>query len=357
MKLNLDDAIKLTSEKTHSSSVYMKKIDGKKNVIKVYSKEMFPQALKEIIILKMIDHNNIIKINDIYEDKKQLHIIIPYIKDKIENCNKNDIFKSVLKAVAYLHHNNIIYGDIKIENIVTNKNTYLIDFGSSYKFFCKSEKKVSIVGTIDNQPPEIRNDMPIIYDEKIDIWTCGTLLFELFEEYYLYDDRYDNLRLDYLQKSNIDEKIKNAIIYMTVDYPNNRMPIVNVIKYLYDEDYKPETIKLPEPNNYELDKDKKTLILDKCLKCNFSLSTTLTSLCLCSNYKCDPLMAIMISSCLFENSPFISFKACKIRDIVDFLKSVDYKIYHNINVPETYAEKADLIKSMFEDKYLELARN
>lgn len=356
MKLNLDDAIKLTSEKTHSSSVYMKKIEGKKNIIKVYSKDMFPQALKEIIVLKILNHDNIIKLKDIYEDKKQLHIILPYIKDKIEECDKGNIFKSILKAVAYLHHNNIIYGDMKIENILSNKNTYLIDFGSSYKFFCRSEKKINIVGTINNQPPEIRNDTPVIYDEKIDIWTCGTLLFELYEEYYLYDDRYDNLRLDYLQKSNVDDKIKNAIVYMTVDYPNNRMPIVDVIKYLYDEDYKPETIKLPEPK-YDLDEDKKIFVLDKCLNCGYSLSTTLTSLCLCSKYNCDTTMAIVISSCLFENSPFISFKSCKTTDIVDFLKSVDYKIYHNINIPETYIEKVELIKSMFGDKYLELARN
>lgn len=365
MKINLDDALRLTSEKTHSTSVFKRKIDGKKSVIKVYSKDTFPQAIKEIIILKMINHDNIIKLDDIYEDNNKVCIVMPYIKNKlytIENDKKNEVVKDMLKAVAYLHHNNIIYGDIKIENSLYNKSIKLIDFGSAYKFFCRSEKKINVVGTTNNQPPEIRNDTPIIYDEKIDIWTCGTFIFELYDDYYLYDEEYDILRLDFLDSDecNLDDKMKKAIIYMTVDYPSNRMSIKDVIKFLYDEEYFPDTIELPEPSYDVTDtftQEIKEKLLDKCIQYNFCLSTTLTSICLCSKYDCDMIMSLIISSCLFENSPLLSFKRCKISDIVEFIKKVDYKIYHNISIPESYFDKVNMIKEMFGSKYIELARN
>lgn len=365
MKLNLDDALRLTSEKTHSASVFKKKIDGKKNVIKVYPRDMFPQALKEIITLKLVDHDNIIKINDICEDNNKINIILPYINNKIfdiKNEDKDNIYKSILKAVAYLHHNNIIYGDIKIENILYDNDIKLIDFGSAYKFFTRSEKKISIVGTYNNQPPEIRNDTPIIYDEKIDIWTCGTLLFEISEDYYLYDENYEILRLDYFDNEgcNLSSKMKDAITYMTVDYPENRMNIIDVIKYLYNEDYKPETIELPEPSyetNDEFTIDDRNKLLNRCIQYNFCLSTVLTAICLCSKYNCDITMSLIIASCLFENSPLLTFKNCKVSTIIEFIKEIDYKIYHNIRVPEKYFDKINMIKEMFGDDYSELARN
>lgn len=362
MKYNLDDAQRLTSEKTHSTSVFKRTIDNKKYIIKVYPKELFPQALKEAIILNMIDHENIIKLYDMFEYEDKVCLVLPYIKNKFydDDVDKDEIFKNILKAVSYLHHNNIIYGDIKIENVIYNKDVKLIDFGSSYKFFCRSEKKISIVGTFNNQPPEIRNDSPIIYDEKIDVWTCGTLLFELYEDYYLYDQEYDILRFDYMNEGSLSDNIKDMIFRMTVDYPSNRINIKDVLKSLYDEEYNPDTIELPEPQYDITDtftSEMKSKLLDRCILYNFSLSTTLTALCLCSKYNIDITMSLIISSALFENSPLLRFKKCKVSDIVDFIKSIDYKVYHNISVPENYDDKVNLIKDMLGDEYTEIARN
>lgn len=141
--------------------------------------------------MKSVDHPNIIKLYDVYEDPKFLHIVQEYCSggelfEKIidrGNYTENEASSLMYKlfhAINHLHSQNICHRDIKPENILykskdTNSDIKLIDFGLSYKFG-EAEEMHTIVGTSYYVAPEV---LEKCYGIECDIWSLGIILYLL----------------------------------------------------------------------------------------------------------------------------------------------------------------------------------
>ena len=150
------------------------------------------QLLKEVQLLKKINHPNIVKIYEYYNTTEAIYIVTEYCKegdlfDKLRTRLSEEkisfIFYQLLYAVFYLHLNKIIHRDIKLENILVDevdKNDYyyikLIDFGAA-KIMGKNEnKEKNLVGSYYYIAPEVLKFNPV---EKSDLWSCGVILYVL----------------------------------------------------------------------------------------------------------------------------------------------------------------------------------
>ena len=155
--------------------------------------------MKEIAILRTLDHMNILKIYEFYQDEKCFYLINEYCSkgdlfEKIQSGRLNEysvcyIIKQILCAIEYCHDNNIIHRDLKlesiliesIENITINDeevellNIKISDF-SSARSFRKNKKLSKKVGTPYYIAPEVLNRK---YNEKCDIWSIGVIMFML----------------------------------------------------------------------------------------------------------------------------------------------------------------------------------
>ena len=150
----------------------------------------------EIELLKNLDHPNIVKLFEVYEDKVYLFLVMEQLKggelfDRIltRAQNKNyytekevsRLFKQVASGIAYCHDNNVVHRDIKPENIVFSDQTEessvkLIDFGLSKTFNNSKPDLKTRVGTCFYMSPEVIKGE---YNEKCDIWSLGVLLYVL----------------------------------------------------------------------------------------------------------------------------------------------------------------------------------
>lgn len=120
--------------------------------IKTYDKIRLCDPLKkasvdrEIKILKSIEHPNIIKYIDCFDNKRQLHLIMEYAGQRslyeyikanhnrcLEEQEAKGIFRQIVEAISYLHKKSIAHRDLKLENIIftSKEQVKIIDFGFS----------------------------------------------------------------------------------------------------------------------------------------------------------------------------------------------------------------------------------
>lgn len=168
------------------------KVINKSNSSLSYEEE--DEILKEINLLKRLDHPSIIKIYEYFNTKRKLFIITELctggeLFDRITEVRfftevvAAHIMKQIFSATYFCHINNIIHRDLKPENILIENqeerkkdffNIKIIDFGTGEvnKHKMLSEK----TGTAYYIAPEVINNC---YNEKCDLWSCGVILYIL----------------------------------------------------------------------------------------------------------------------------------------------------------------------------------
>jgi calcium-dependent protein kinase len=147
--------------------------------------------LKEIQILKMLDHPNIIKCFEIFEDERKFYIATEYcpggdlfgqiikIKSFTEAIAAQIVFQ-LLSSLSYCHEKNIVHRDLKPENILIlreNKNLIVkvADFGNS----CIMDPETRLSGCFGSSyylAPEVIESS---YDDKSDMWSVGIITYIL----------------------------------------------------------------------------------------------------------------------------------------------------------------------------------
>ncbi|CAD8067892.1 unnamed protein product [Paramecium primaurelia] len=153
------------------------------------------KLFQEMNILKDLDHPNIVKLCELFQDEKYYYLVTEYLQggelfDRIQKAktfSEKDaahIMRQILSGVAYCHTKQIVHRDLKPENIVfTSKDEdaqlKIIDFGTSRRF--ESNKKMTKrLGTPYYIAPEVLLKQ---YNEKCDVWSCGVILFILLAGY------------------------------------------------------------------------------------------------------------------------------------------------------------------------------
>ena len=167
--------------------------------------KMLESMRTEVNIMRHIDHPNIVKLHEVYEDKKELYMILDlcdggdlftriHQRKRFSEREASKLVAQMLGAIMYCHSKGIAHRDLKLENFVIKdregpgKNTLgLIDFGLSQRY--KTKKKnveesrdqlkqsgsmSRIVGSAYYIAPEVVKGA---YSNACDLWSIGVLTF------------------------------------------------------------------------------------------------------------------------------------------------------------------------------------
>ena len=235
------------------------KITNLKFAMKVYEKANLNSnskktcVIREIQILKKINHKNIVKLIEVINTEKQILIVQELIEgislreyynneiryQKGISIHKENIFKIIFRQIFdsmnYLHKHGMAHRDIKLENILIKKNyeIKIIDFGfgmynpenNLQKFFC---------GTPNYMPPEISEKKPYI-GQFADMWSLGILVYKIFCADFPFKGKdekelYKSVKTGkFTFASYTPEYIKKIINSLIVQDPNKRITCEDVL--------------------------------------------------------------------------------------------------------------------------------
>ncbi|CAI2365469.1 unnamed protein product [Moneuplotes crassus] len=208
---------------------------------------------RELSILKRIDHPNIIRFNETYQDEHYYHIVTEYCKggelyekvDQLGSLLEEDakcIIQKLLYTVDYLHKQGICHRDLKPENILFynlehDSEIKLIDFGHS-AVIKEEEKFRSRCGTPLYIAPEVLEGE---YDQSCDLWSIGVITYLLLSGIPPFiDDSYEKIfakikigkfAFDGDYWKGISEEAKDFITKLLVVDPSERITSKEAINH------------------------------------------------------------------------------------------------------------------------------
>jgi NIMA (never in mitosis gene a)-related kinase len=170
------------------------KRDGEQLALKSIELSKLPsesrdKALQEVQLLRSLDHPNIVRLKDSFQEKGILHILMEYVDggdlaQMIKQRNSKpfseeeimNIFIQIILALQYIHEKKIVHRDIKPQNIfLTRVGVAKIgDFGVARTLESTQDLCQTIIGTPYYLSPEVWSNEP--YNSQTDIWSLGCIL-------------------------------------------------------------------------------------------------------------------------------------------------------------------------------------
>ena len=151
----------------------------------------------EILSLKKIKHENIIKLYQVIETRKDVNLVMElvngqslgdYIRSKksrrLEEKEALRIFEQIVDGISYCHSLDIAHRDIKVDNVLLDEKTKvkLIDFGLSVS--TKPQDKLKeYCGTESYMAPELTKREEYS-GQAVDVWALGILLYIMVSGHY-----------------------------------------------------------------------------------------------------------------------------------------------------------------------------
>lgn len=253
------------------------------------------KVYREIAILRGLNHPNIVRLHEMVETERTIGIILEYASGGelfdyilhhryLRDQAARRLFAQLVSGVGYLHRNGIIHRDLKLENLLLdrNKNIIISDFGFANTFdpndvlgdeiekhledrsFVKKHnletirdngfRRGDLMATSCGSPcyaaPELVVSDGIYTGRKVDVWSCGVILYAMLAGYLPFDDdpanpEGDNINLLYRYITNtplvfpeyVTPHARDLLRRILVPDPRKRADLFEVARHSWLAEY------------------------------------------------------------------------------------------------------------------------
>ncbi|KAL8923837.1 MAG: hypothetical protein Q9208_004398 [Pyrenodesmia sp. 3 TL-2023] len=192
-----------------------------------------PKIYREINILRGLSHPNIVRLHEMTETDKYIGIVLEYasggelfdyilLHRYLKDNAARKLFAQLISGVGYLHKKGIVHRDLKLENLLLdrNKNIIITDFGFANTFNPQDQLEEDIEYNLTNRDfvkrrgleqlqtdgkrrgdlmqtscgspcyaaPELVVTDSLYTGRKVDVWSCGVILYAMLAGYLPFDD-------------------------------------------------------------------------------------------------------------------------------------------------------------------------
>jgi len=250
---------------------------GREVAIKIIDKtQLNPSSLqklfREVRIMKLLDHPNIVKLFEVIETEKTLYLVMEYASGgevfdylvahgRMKEKEARAKFRQIVSSVQYCHQKHIVHRDLKAENLLldADMNIKIADYGFSNEFV-PGNKLDTFCGSPPYAAPELFQGKK--YDgPEVDVWSLGVILYTLvsgslpFDGQNLKELRERVLRGKYRIPFYMSTDCENLLKKFLVLNPLKRASLETIMKDKWmnigyeDDDLKPFIEPLPDIND------------------------------------------------------------------------------------------------------------
>ncbi|KAG2109862.1 kinase-like domain-containing protein [Suillus discolor] len=226
---------------------------------------------REIIMMKLMNHPNILRIYDVFEGEKELYLVLEYVeggelfdflvnRGRLPPLEALSFFKQIVYGLNYAHTFSIIHRDLKPENILIHSLKppliKLADWGMA-AFAPPALQLETSCGSPHYASPEIVNGLKY-RGNATDIWSCGVILFALLTGRLPFDDKNVRILLSKVKAGKydipayIDPQAKDLLTRMLVVDVNRRITIPEIMAHPWFNKPTPGIVYVPAPSVVEL---------------------------------------------------------------------------------------------------------
>ncbi|TGZ59959.1 hypothetical protein CRM22_008795 [Opisthorchis felineus] len=161
---------------------------------------------READICRLLKHENIVQLHDSFHTSGSFFMIFDLVvggelfedivaREHYSESSASACIYLVLDALAYCHRNGVIHRDLKPENLLLASRSRdapikIADFGLALQTSDNQPRRHGLAGTYVYMAPEVISESP--YNNAVDVWSCGVILYLLLAGYPPFMDRDDD---------------------------------------------------------------------------------------------------------------------------------------------------------------------
>eukprot|EP00930_Biecheleria_cincta_P014309 TRINITY_DN1236_c0_g1_i1.p1 TRINITY_DN1236_c0_g1~~TRINITY_DN1236_c0_g1_i1.p1 ORF type:complete len:296 (-),score=66.86 TRINITY_DN1236_c0_g1_i1:52-939(-) len=148
-------------------------------------------AIREISLLKELQHPNIVRLCDVIHTERKLTLVFEYLdqdlKKLLDHCDggldsatTKSFLYQLLRGIAYCHQHRVLHRDLKPQNLLINRegSLKLADFGLARAFGIPVRSYTHEVVTLWYRAPDVLMGSRK-YSTPVDIWSVGCIFAEM----------------------------------------------------------------------------------------------------------------------------------------------------------------------------------
>ncbi|CAO3687583.1 unnamed protein product [Rhizopus stolonifer] len=245
------------------------------------------RTIREAYIMKLLHHPHIVQLQELHMTASFFYITMEYVEGgqllhhivrhgKLDEADARRFARQIISALDYMHRNSIVHRDLKIENILLDKehkNIKVVDFGLS-NLYCPERRLQTYCGSLYFAAPELLRGEPYRGPE-IDVWSLGVVIYVMVTGVVPFDDLslsglHDKIKAAFVHFPNyMSKSCQNLLQKILVANPRRRLILADVIKHSWICGPTPNYLPFRMPLTTPL-----TQIIMQRMTIGFSLGTT-----------------------------------------------------------------------------------